>query len=326
MKVDLFAMSESIYSQNGEDGILSALLPSIGLEMGYFVEFGAWDGIHWSNTYGLYKRGWKGCLIENNVTRYQQLVKNIPDQEIIKLQTEVTPSGTKCLDSLLTNNGVRQIDLLSIDIDSDDLLVWEGVRKYRPKVVVIEYNPTIPFDTYYINPVGKCNGNSALSITKSAENRGYTLLEGTDTNLFFLLDEIANTVDFQCKSLQQIRDQTTNFRIFVSNDGTLLHDLKLLEEAKISEIFPIPFALGFGIQPLPKWTRKVRKEANYLGLVWFSLTALCRCPVQYFRLIKHLVRTILIDHGPKGILNLFFDKNRFMKLLKEKEETARNYR
>jgi len=190
-------------------------------------------------------------LIENNVNRYQRLVENIPDPEIIKLQTEVKPSGPKSLDNLLIKNGVEQVDLLSIDIDSDDLLVWEGVQRFRPKIVVIEYNPTIPFDTYYVNPVGECHGNSALSITQSAEDRGYILLEGTNTNLVFLLDGIADTVDFRCKTLQQIRDQTTNYRIFVSNDGTLLHDLKLLDEAEVSKIFPIPFALGFGIQPLP---------------------------------------------------------------------------
>ena len=56
MKPDLFKLSDSTYSQNGEDGILGALLSRIGLEKGYFVEFGAWDGVHWSNTYALYNR------------------------------------------------------------------------------------------------------------------------------------------------------------------------------------------------------------------------------------------------------------------------------
>jgi hypothetical protein len=35
-------------------------------------------------------------------------------------------------------------DFLSIDIDGDDCHVWAAVQQYRPKLVVIEYNFTVP--------------------------------------------------------------------------------------------------------------------------------------------------------------------------------------
>ena len=38
-----------------------------------------------------------------------------------------------------------QLGLLSIDIDGNDLWVWQAIEnKYQPKIVVIEYNPHLP--------------------------------------------------------------------------------------------------------------------------------------------------------------------------------------
>ena len=34
--------------------------------------------------------------------------------------------------------------MLSVDIDSYDLEVWNAVVKYRPKIVIIESNPAYP--------------------------------------------------------------------------------------------------------------------------------------------------------------------------------------
>ena len=35
-------------------------------------------------------------------------------------------------------------DVLSVDVDGVDFHLWQAVREYRPKVVCIEYNRTIP--------------------------------------------------------------------------------------------------------------------------------------------------------------------------------------
>ena len=49
------------HSQNGEDGVLNEIFTRLGLmrKPGRAVEFGAWDGMHLSNTFDLVERfGW----------------------------------------------------------------------------------------------------------------------------------------------------------------------------------------------------------------------------------------------------------------------------
>lgn len=317
MTEDLFQHRRNYYSQNGEDGILENLLARLDIGDGYFVEFGAWDGKHWSNTYRCYERGWAGCFIEGMASRFEILQQNVPDERVLKIQTYLEVSGPNSLDEILSGHGVERVDLLSIDIDSDDLAIWEGVRKYQPPVVIIEYNSTIPFDTRYINPKGKAHGSSALSITESATNRGYRLVEGTDTNLIFALETLMRDADIHCKSLQEIRDQAYHLRLFFGNDGTLLHDYPPLNEAGITEIFPVPFAMSFGIQPIPRWLRKVRIRANYAGLALFFLFALARCPIQLFRLVRMTVRTLAQGKSFFGFIKLILNKDQMMETLKK---------
>lgn len=317
MTIDIFQHKKNLYSQNGEDGILKVLLDTLGIQNGYFVEFGAWDGKHWSNTYHCYEKGWSGCFIEGMEKRYADLLANVPDERVLKINTFIKPSGPQSLDKILTHHNVSSVDLLSIDIDSDDLTIWESIQNYHPAVVVIEYNSTIPFDTRYLNPPGQTHGNSALSITESANHRGYRLVEGTDTNLIFVNKDLISKTDIHCKSLQEIRDQTFHYRVFFGNDGTLLHDYKPFNDAGISEIYPIPFALSFGLQPVPRWLRKVRIRANYLAIIIFFFFAILKCPIQLFKLIKMTIQKLSQGKGALMFIKIIFDKDRMMKTLKK---------
>lgn len=317
MTSDLYAQRTNLYSQHGEDGILRELLEALGITQGYFVEFGAWDGKHWSNTYACYERGWSGCYIEGLQERFDRLRSNIPDPRVLKIQRYITPEGPDSLDEILAAHNVERIDLLSIDIDSDDLAIWNGVKRYRPGVVVIEYNSTMPFDTRYVNPRGQAHGNAALSIVESAAQRGYRLVEGTDTNLIFVLEELVLSAGIRCKTLQEIRDQTFQLRYFFGNDGRLLHSYAPMNDAGITEIYPIPFALSFGVQAVPKFLRKVRIRTNYGALFLFVIIAMVRCPLQFLKLAQFTIRTISPDKGLLGAIRLIFDKDAVMKTLKK---------
>jgi hypothetical protein len=54
----------------------------------------------------------------------------------------ITPDN---IEALLEQGSVpRDLDFLSIDIDSYDWHVWRAIQAYRPKVVCIEYNASFP--------------------------------------------------------------------------------------------------------------------------------------------------------------------------------------
>jgi hypothetical protein len=104
--------------------------------------------------------------------------------------------------------------------------------------------------------------------------------------------------------------------VFFGNDGSLLHDFKPLNDAGISEIYPVPFALSFGIQPIPRWLRKVRIRANYLAIFIFFFFAMLRCPIQLCKLIKMTVQKLSQGKGVLEFIKIILDKDRMMKTLK----------
>jgi len=70
---------EVFYSQNGED----SLIISVFDKPGYFVELGAVDGIHLSNTYALEQHGWTGLLVEAHPEHFAKLAANRPNSTSI---------------------------------------------------------------------------------------------------------------------------------------------------------------------------------------------------------------------------------------------------
>ena len=69
--------SKKIYSQFGEDGIILEILNRLGSQNldNWCVEFGAWDGIHLSNTFNLVQQGWNAVYIEGDKSRYKDLIR-----------------------------------------------------------------------------------------------------------------------------------------------------------------------------------------------------------------------------------------------------------
>jgi hypothetical protein len=72
--------SNNVFSQFGEDGILNTILSGMrdcGISLNsWCVEFGAWDGIHHSNSFNLISSfSWKAVLIEGDNKRFMELQK-----------------------------------------------------------------------------------------------------------------------------------------------------------------------------------------------------------------------------------------------------------
>ena len=179
------------YSQYGEDGILEKLFELIGTSSRLCVEFGAWDGFHLSNTANLWTCGWKGVLIEGHARRFNELVANTRGHSCVCIHAYVSREGPTSLEALLEAHGIHDpIDLLSIDIDGDDYHILASLDRLRPRVIVCEYNPTIPAEMDLYAEYGNFFGASVAPLDRVARNKGYRLVALTDTNCFFVLGDL----------------------------------------------------------------------------------------------------------------------------------------
>lgn len=135
----LLEFKKNEFSQNGEDGILCRIFELIGTEQRACCEFGAWDGVHLSNTRALLLKGWSGLLIEGNASKHAQLRANYRENDKVKCINGMIQSADDLESALCQNGFVRPLDLLVIDIDGLDYYILEGL-KIRPRVICIEVN------------------------------------------------------------------------------------------------------------------------------------------------------------------------------------------
>jgi hypothetical protein len=174
-RADLEDHAERFYSQGGEDGVLLRLFERLGTRNRFFVEFGAWDGLHLSNTANLRRHhGWSGLLMEGSDRADGRLVR----RELVDAEN---------VEALFDQYGVpRDLDLLSIDIDGNDYWVWRAIERYRPRVVIVEYNvfflpemaKTIAYDAGHVwdkERYGLYHGASLAAFHKLGRSKGYAL-------------------------------------------------------------------------------------------------------------------------------------------------------
>ena len=190
----------NIYSQSGEDGVILELLNRLGYVSGHFtcVEFGAWDGKFLSNTYHLVEKfGWDAFYIEGNHDRYLDLLNlsnSNPRVKAINAWISPNQGDLNSLDQVLISAKCpRDIHLMSIDIDSFDLQVWNSLNEFRPAIVVIEINSSIPPGVLQIHNGKTAWGNSFTSTLKVAKLKHYTLVAHTG-NLIFVRDDLREGV------------------------------------------------------------------------------------------------------------------------------------
>lgn len=166
----------NIYSQNGEDGIIAECLQRMEIETGVCAEFGAADGIFCSNTYKLLKQGWKGIMIEFDKELFEKMDINMDDLNCITHHQAVTPYN---INQLL----FKELDVLSIDTDSDnDFYSWKAYTG-TAKIVVIEINSSKEPMQDYLN-----EGASYITMVQLGMTKDYFLLCHTG-NLVFVLNK-----------------------------------------------------------------------------------------------------------------------------------------
>lgn len=191
------------HGQGGEDGVVDEIFRRLAIETGWFADIGAADGEWLSNTMALAKKGWSGVWVESDEKRYRGLeysvkkfaLKGVP----IKMLVSCEPGED--LDSIFRGTPLPEdFDLLSIDIDGNDYWIWKGLQGYKPKVVIIEYNPqcepneskVIEYDRLFQWGGDAYYGASAGALLDLAAKKGYTMVYHTPSlSLFFVRNEFA---------------------------------------------------------------------------------------------------------------------------------------
>lgn len=223
----LLDFARNVHSQTGEDGVLEKVLQVIGNQDRWCVEFGAWDGEHLSNTRHLIvNKGYHGVLIEADPERFENLQKNCADLHRTTLLNRLVGfNASDGLDAILQHTGIpKDFDLLSIDIDGNDYHVWAGVSDYKPKVVCIEYNPTIPNEIDFVQPpdLNVCQGASLAALCRLAAIKGYELVAVTMLNAIFVRTDLFPLFGIADNRPANLREDTSQItHIFCGYDGTV---------------------------------------------------------------------------------------------------------
>ena len=277
---------KNIFSQHGDDGIIeeifNRLKDKVELKKN-FCEFGAWDGLHFSNTFNLYKnKKFKGILIEPNKLRFEELCKNIPDDEVIKVNSIVSFEGEHTLENILKKRQIDfDFDFISIDIDGCDYFIFESLKNIEAKIICIEFNPTIPNDVEFIQKktFDIKQGCSPLSLKKLGEEMDYDLIAATYNNLFFSKKNLTQYIVDKKPSLDEIRDDINikNY-IFYGYDGSVISSRKIN--------LPWHSIEKHDIEILPKFLRKYPSDYNFIQKIFFYMLKFFLKPKKYLSNLK----------------------------------------
>ena len=169
------------YTQFGEDGLIDAVFERIGTTTRQCFEVGAADGLFFSNTLRLREQGWSAVLIEKDIGRWQKLHDAYSSEQVQCLLGTVTD-----LDRALRFSQYRhekRPDLGVIDVDGQDYWLWLGMIDYRPRVMLVETDPS---DWQAIPPRNEPGQAGLAAIKQVGTSKGYTLVAHTYCNALFV--------------------------------------------------------------------------------------------------------------------------------------------
>lgn len=206
--VNLTTYKKNITSEAGEDGILEKIFEIIGSGNKTCVEFGAGDGKLLSNSYNLVNHhGWGAVYIESDKNNFSKLKKRYElNKKVICLKKFVDLQEYSCLDKILSDiHLIKNFDLLSIDIDGNDYHIWDSIKEYAPRVVVIENNGTIPLEIEFVCPRNSYGvGSSSKSLVELGKNKGYELVAHTGQNCIFVNNKEFKKLRIKDNSLNKL--------------------------------------------------------------------------------------------------------------------------
>ena len=285
-----------VYSQTGEDGIIEKILELLPDHNKWCVEFGAWDGLFLTNTRNLIEsKQYSAVLIEADARKFQDLQENHRHRDnVITINRFVGFTEKDNLDQILGNTPIPDdFDLLSIDIDGNDYHVWEAIESYRPKVVVIEFNPTIPTDVRFVQPrePSVSQGSSLSALVELGRTKGYELVSVLPFNAFFVKREYYDRFEIESNSPHVLRtDSSFVTHLFCGYDGTIF-----LEGSCRLPWHNMPLKPS-KVQHLPRFLRAFPGNYNVLQKAALWLRRLVAEPGKVTKRLSSRIRRLTRDY------------------------------
>ena len=162
------------YGQTGEDRIIEAYFPNLGT--GFYVDVGCNEPVRNSNTFKLYRRGWRGINIDANAALIASFAPQRPrdcnvraivsdveqdmtldiyadslfstvsaerrqelegDRAVVRRETTRSRRLTQILDE---QHAPAVFEVLSVDVEGHDLQVLKSLdlQRYQPTLIVVE--------------------------------------------------------------------------------------------------------------------------------------------------------------------------------------------
>jgi len=296
----LAPFARDVHSQTGEDGLVGKIFEVIGATNRICVDVGAWDGRHGSNTRSLLLAGWSGLQLECHATRFAALASLYANHAGIHcLCRRVQAAGPDSLDAILDETRLpAEFDLLCIDIDGNDYHVWAALERHRPRVIVVEYNFSIPDEVAFVQPASPAiaQGSSLRALVDLGRRKGYELVFATGLNALFVERSLYPRFNIPDNSIEVMHVPRFDARthVFFGYDGTVF-----VRGAARLPWHNLPFP-DKRIQVLP---RSLRKTGGYSRLQRLRFLAIrARLQGGLFRPRKWLTALrVLLGRPPTNI-------------------------
>lgn len=211
---DLRLSELKVFSQNGEDGVICALVSLLGVAEEFFVEFGVEDGAECNTRFLAEVLGWSGAYFEINTEACARLSRRYANTHRISV-TNVAVTAANIGELFDGCHVPRFFGVLSIDVDGQDIWLWRSLSaEYRPAIVVIEYNAGLDREASLSEPFGahplytSAFGASLGALDVVAREKGYRLVhtEMAGVNAFYVRDDLSVT-----ESIRGIADRSPNY-------------------------------------------------------------------------------------------------------------------
>ena len=194
----LNSYGKKCFSQNDEDGITLEIIKRIGIKKGVFAELGPGDGTE-NNTIILASLKWKGFWVGsedikfkyNNSKNFQFIKSWITKENVLKFYNDS-----------IKNLNEKKTDVLSLDLDGNDIYVLEELLKqiHHPSLIIAEYNAKFPppirfkikYDAQFVWRADDYFGASLSEFVHVLKKYSYKLVccnSHTGSNAFFIKED-----------------------------------------------------------------------------------------------------------------------------------------